>query len=130
MASLYNINGSNHKATPCWTKPIAFRVSPRLILCLSHTQNLCFNYKNGRLLTSLCGIFLGHSLGGAVATLVALDLLHGAEKEGRKADVTCYSFATPAIGNNRLAELAESRGWASHIHTFLLPGSRPLVSAS
>jgi Lipase (class 3) len=58
-----------------------------------------------------------------VATLVALDLMRGAEKEGRKANVTCYTFATPAIGNNRLAELAQSRGWASRIHTFLLPGT-------
>ena len=66
----------------------------------------------------------GHSLGGAIAQLCALDLLHSLpEKEA--AEVACVSFAAPAIGNAALAHLVERRGWQAQFSNYLLPGMSP-----
>jgi hypothetical protein len=87
----------------------------------------------------------GHSLGGAVAQLCALDLLHGpasdqpcegpcpdpaldllhAAGRARTPAVAAIGWATPAVGNATLAELVAARGWGARLVTFLLPGALP-----
>ena len=62
-------------------------------------------------------VLAGHSLGGAVAQLVALRLLQAGEAAGggednhAALDVTCVSFAAPALGNAALAAHVADRGW-------------------
>ena len=63
----------------------------------------------------------GHSLGGAVAQLCALDLLQAAGA-GAPPDVSCVGFATPAVGNAALAAHIAARGWDRRFVTYLLPG--------
>jgi len=54
----------------------------------------------------------GHSLGGALAELLALDLIeHGVEPER----VLAYGFATPLVGNRQLQEFAQSIGASDRI---------------
>jgi len=87
----------------------------------------------------------GHSLGGAVAQLCALDLLHGPASDqpcegpypdpaldlphaaagARPPAVAAIGWATPAVGNAALAELVAARGWGARLVTFLLPGAPP-----
>ena len=63
----------------------------------------------------------GHSLGGGVAELCALDLLHAA-KPGRLPNIQAIGFASPAIGNQALASFVQQRGWKKFLTSYLLPG--------
>ncbi|KAK9820296.1 hypothetical protein WJX72_008693 [[Myrmecia] bisecta] len=65
-------------------------------------------------------VFCGHSLGGAVATLCTLDLLHGLPRHA-SLPVSCVAFAGPAVGNAALAKLVRRRGWERHLSNFMLP---------
>lgn len=71
--------------------------------------------------------FAGHSLGGAVAEICALDLLHAAEGANLP-DVKAIGFATPAIGNAALARMVQRRGWDRRLFNYLLPGTIPCVT--
>ena len=61
----------------------------------------------------------GHSLGGAVAQLCALDLL---QQACSAAGITCISFAAPVVGNPALAVYTQRRGWDASFINYLLPG--------
>ena len=63
----------------------------------------------------------GHSLGGAVAQLCTLRLLHllGALPP---AALRCVSFGAPAVGNAALAEHVTRQGWDSRFLSIALPG--------
>lgn len=63
----------------------------------------------------------GHSLGGSVAEICVLDLLHDCAK-GSEPDIKAIGFATPAIGNQALADLVVKHGWQKHLTSYLLPG--------
>ena len=63
----------------------------------------------------------GHSLGGAVAQICALDLLHAAPLH-RLPQLQAIAFAAPAIGNQALAAFVERRGWQQRLTNYLLPG--------
>ena len=63
----------------------------------------------------------GHSLGGAVALLCTLDLLHSLGPEA-KPKLACVGFATPAVGNAALVEHAKTNGWDSYVTNYLVPG--------
>eukprot|EP00891_Asterochloris_glomerata_P007897 jgi/Astpho2/7897/fgenesh1_pg.00118_%23_12_t len=65
-------------------------------------------------------VLTGHSLGGAVAQLCALDLLHSLPDEAPQ-HVACIGFAMPAVGNQALAALVHARGWERHLVNFLVP---------
>ncbi|KAK9839062.1 hypothetical protein WJX74_008663 [Apatococcus lobatus] len=65
-------------------------------------------------------IFCGHSLGGAVAMLCTLRLLESLPSQ-HHLQISCYSFASPAIGNASLLNLTEAQGWSQHMTNFLLP---------
>ncbi len=62
----------------------------------------------------------GHSLGGAVATLCTLRLLQQLPAPLHNT-VTCYAFATPAIGNRALAHMVRARGWEERIKNYVTP---------
>ena len=68
----------------------------------------------------------GHSLGGAIALLCTLDLLHSLEDESHPS-VTCVGFATPAVGNAALAEYVKEKGWQKYITNYLVPGQSLIV---
>lgn len=65
----------------------------------------------------------GHSLGGAVAQLCALRLLHDLPpylvEQGR---VKCISFAAPPVGNSALANTVSYKGWSGLFYNLALPG--------
>jgi hypothetical protein len=63
----------------------------------------------------------GHSLGGAVATLCTIRLLSTLPKHLHHT-VACIGFATPPVGNARLAEAVEAAGWEDCITNYALPG--------
>ncbi len=63
----------------------------------------------------------GHSLGGAIALLCTLDLLHSLGDDPNP-NVTCVGFATPAVGNAALAEYVKNKGWQNYITNYLVPG--------
>lgn len=65
-------------------------------------------------------VLTGHSLGGAIALLCTLDLLHSLEDESHPS-VTCVGFATPAVGNAALAEYVKENGWQKYITNYLVP---------
>jgi hypothetical protein len=47
---------------------------------------------------------LGHSLGGALATLAAYDIRKQLQEAGRQSvEVVCYSFGAPRTGNHAFA---------------------------
>ncbi len=68
----------------------------------------------------------GHSLGGAIALLCTLDLLHSLGDEPNP-NVTCVGFATPAVGNAALAEYVKNKGWQKYITNYLVPGQSLLL---
>ncbi|PSC70294.1 lipase class 3-like [Micractinium conductrix] len=65
-------------------------------------------------------VLCGHSLGGAVAQLCTLRLLHllGALPP---AALRCVSFGAPAVGNAALAEHVTRQGWDSRFLSIALP---------
>lgn len=68
----------------------------------------------------------GHSLGGAIALLCTLDLLHSLGDEPNP-NVTCVGFATPAVGNAALAEYVKNKGWQKYITNYLVPGQSWII---
>ncbi len=66
-------------------------------------------------------VAVGHSLGGSVAEICVLDLLHGSAK-GAEPDIRAIGFATPAIGNQALADYVVKNGWQGYLTSYLLPG--------
>ena len=68
----------------------------------------------------------GHSLGGAVAKLCTLRLLHQlASREAAQGHVKCVAFAAPALGNAALAMLVLQQGWSYAFYNLTLPGMSP-----
>ncbi|KAA6417845.1 MAG: lipase class 3 family [Trebouxia sp. A1-2] len=65
-------------------------------------------------------VLTGHSLGGAIALLCTLDLLHSLVDEPNL-KLTCVGFATPAVGNAALAEYVKNKGWQKYITNYLVP---------
>eukprot|EP00798_Chlamydomonas_sp_ICE-L_P000105 gene105-5516_t len=65
-------------------------------------------------------VLCGHSLGGAVAKLCALQLLRELPQWSAPR-LSCVCFATPAVGNSALANHVVSAGWAPYFKTFVLP---------
>lgn len=63
----------------------------------------------------------GHSLGGAVAALCALRLLHSGTGPDLPT-VSCIGFGTPPLGNRALAGLIKRRTWDKHIRHIRLAG--------
>ncbi|KAK9909436.1 hypothetical protein WJX75_002253 [Coccomyxa subellipsoidea] len=67
-------------------------------------------------------VLCGHSLGGAVAQLCALRLLHDLPpylvEQGR---VKCISFAAPPVGNSALANTVSYKGWSGLFYNLALP---------
>ena len=64
----------------------------------------------------------GHSLGAAVAMLCALRLHALHQHQGSRANVRCYTFGAPAIGNKVLAAWVSSSNFHHDFHNFILPG--------
>jgi hypothetical protein len=56
-------------------------------------------------------IFVGHSLGGAVATLATLWVL---EKRLRQSSPFCITFGCPLVGDANLVEAAGRENWAGN----------------
>jgi len=56
-------------------------------------------------------IFVGHSLGGAVATLATLWVL---EKRLRQSSPFCITFGCPLVGDERLVEAVGRENWARY----------------
>ena len=53
----------------------------------------------------------GHSLGGALAQLAANDIARGAQQQLLRAEITCYTFGSPRVGNHAFAaEYNQVRG--------------------
>ena len=50
-----------------------------------------------------------------------LDLLHDFG-QGAEPDVRAIGFATPAIGNQALADFVVRHGWQNYLTSYLLPG--------
>ncbi|QDZ22013.1 alpha/beta fold hydrolase [Chloropicon primus] len=68
-------------------------------------------------------VFTGHSLGGAVAALATVRLLHWLERGGKAAqstNVSCIAFAAPAMGNLALQKYATRCHWDSLIYNYTL----------
>lgn len=76
-------------------------------------------------------VLCGHSLGGAVATMSALNLLRqqaegGSDSSGGGRDsdrgLSCITFAAPAVGNAALAALVRARpGWHDIFYNLTFP---------
>ena len=65
----------------------------------------------------------GHSLGGAVAQLCTLRLLHTLHPAPPPATaLRCIVFGSPAIGNAALADHVHRLGWEAHFRSIVLPG--------
>ncbi|CBH16849.1 class 3 lipase, putative [Trypanosoma brucei gambiense DAL972] len=60
-------------------------------------------------------VFSGHSLGGAVATLVALQLLQTHPDLARDR-VRCFTFGAPLVGDRQLTELVQRFGLTPNFH--------------
>lgn len=70
-------------------------------------------------------VLCGHSLGGAVAQLCTLRLLHLLRAAPPPADaLRCIVFGCPAIGNTALAEHVRQQAWDAHFLSISLPGGR------
>lgn len=65
----------------------------------------------------------GHSLGGAVAQICALDLLRTLRQRGGSTEgIACIAYASPAVGNRALAAGVQDMGWGAHFINYSLPG--------
>jgi alpha-beta hydrolase superfamily lysophospholipase len=68
-------------------------------------------------------VLCGHSLGGAVAQLCTLRLLHLLRAAPPPADaLRCIVFGCPAIGNTALADHVRQQAWDAHFLGISLPG--------
>lgn len=65
-------------------------------------------------------VLCGHSLGGAVASLCAIRLLQHLPPNLHHT-VSCYGFATPAVGNDALATTVVEQGWDARIRNYISP---------
>lgn len=63
-------------------------------------------------------IFSGHSLGGAVAQLVALHMLR-AHPGVLTERLRCFSIGAPLVGNYQLTQYIEGCGWRSNFHSIV-----------
>ena len=69
----------------------------------------------------------GHSLGGAVAQICALDLLRTLRQRGNSMEgIACIAYASPAVGNRALAAGVQDMGWGAHFINYSLPGESPV----
>ncbi|KAG5509506.1 hypothetical protein JKF63_06211 [Porcisia hertigi] len=71
-------------------------------------------------------VLCGHSLGGAIAQYLTLQLLHrrssllvprGAEQDSQR--LVCVSLGAPLLGNYELADHVQSCGWSHIFHNFV-----------
>ena len=69
----------------------------------------------------------GHSLGGAVALLCMLRLLHSSSLPPGAAGLRCICFGTPAVGDAALAAAVADAGWQDHILFYTLAGEGGLI---
>ncbi|XP_020553053.1 uncharacterized protein LOC105171832 isoform X1 [Sesamum indicum] len=66
----------------------------------------------------------GHSLGGALATLLALELSSSQLAKHRAISVTMYNFGSPRVGNRRFAEVYNEKvkdSWRVVNHRDIIP---------
>ena len=70
----------------------------------------------------------GHSLGAAVASLCALQVLKQLPPEQHHT-VSSIGFASPAFGNAALAAYVEEQGWEQRFTNYLLPGELQISTA-
>ena len=66
-------------------------------------------------------VLCGHSMGGAVATLVSLAVLGSGHAEAAGVDLACVAFAMPPVVSPELAAYASRRGWAPRFAAYMLP---------
>jgi hypothetical protein len=52
----------------------------------------------------------GHSLGGALATLFAVELSSKLAKSGGQTQITMYNFGSPRVGNKQFADMYNEVG--------------------
>lgn len=72
-----------------------------------------------------------HSLGGAVAQLCTLRLLHALWSTAPPpAALRCIVFGAPPIGNAALADHVQREGWEPHFLSVALPGGQGKLGAS
>ena len=70
-------------------------------------------------------VLCGHSLGGAIAQYLTLQLLHRAAALFASTDplaeprLTCVTFGAPLLGNYELADHVQSCGWSHLFHNFI-----------
>ncbi len=71
--------------------------------CTYHHHHLCYDW-SCLILDLTVSFVLGHSLGGALATLAAYDIRKQLQEGGRQCvEVVCYSFGAPRTGNHAFA---------------------------
>lgn len=88
-----------------------------IMVCPSQPLPTCLTIR-----IAMLGCPAGHSLGAAVAMLCALRLHALHQHPGGRANVRCYTFGAPAIGNQALAGWVSSSAFHRDFHNFILPG--------
>ncbi|CAK9216366.1 unnamed protein product [Sphagnum troendelagicum] len=66
----------------------------------------------------------GHSLGGALATLFAVELSSKLAKSGGQTQITMYNFGSPRVGNKQFADMYNERvrdSWRVVNHRDIIP---------
>ncbi|KAG7671087.1 hypothetical protein Ndes2526B_g01138 [Nannochloris sp. 'desiccata'] len=66
-------------------------------------------------------VLCGHSLGGAVATLVMLRLLSSLQYVPGPDQLRCVTFGMPALGSPALGVHIDSQGWGKYFSSYALP---------
>ncbi|CCW66855.1 unnamed protein product [Phytomonas sp. Hart1] len=64
-------------------------------------------------------VLTGHSLGGAVAQLLTLQLLDQFLEMGKSPQILCVTIGAPLIGNYQLAQRVERNGWTRYFHNIV-----------
>jgi hypothetical protein len=119
----------NQRPTPHWISP-----PPRELICFEDMAQVhggfldAYDSVRHRLLTlveALLGtlrddagneisswhVYLtGHSLGGALATLFAVELSSKLAKSGGQTQITMYNFGSPRVGNKQFADMYNEVG--------------------
>ncbi|KAK0590645.1 hypothetical protein LWI29_029862 [Acer saccharum] len=92
----------------------------------SEVKKLLDKYKNEEVSITVTG----HSLGGALATISAADIaLNGLNKVGNKTcPVTAFGFASPKIGDKKLADILNAAN--KDLHILLIRNIPDIVPAS